>query len=105
MFVASAAAEAMLFPIGALTFSRVTFAGLGLNCLAIPLMGVARIAGMTVVTVAMTSRTGVAIVGWIAHLGAAGLVRSADLVRFAPALTYRVAPPSWIAVALYYGTA
>ena len=32
-------------------------------------------------------------------------MRSADLVRFAPALTYRVAPPSWIAVALYYGAA
>ena len=40
--------------------------------------------------------------GWIAHVGAAGLVWSADLVRFAPVLTYRVAPPSWIAVAVYY---
>ena len=102
MFAASAAAEALLFPIGALTFSRVTFAGLGLNFLAIPLMGVAQIAGMAVVPMAMASRPVAAAVGWIAHLGAAGLVRSADLVRFAPALTYRVAPPSWIAVALYY---
>jgi competence protein ComEC len=45
MFAASAAAEAVLFPVGALAFSRVTFAGLGLNFLAIPLMGVAQIAG------------------------------------------------------------
>jgi competence protein ComEC len=102
MFAASVAAEALLFPIGALTFSRVTFAGLALNFLAIPLMGLAQIAGMAVVPLAMLSRTGAALAGWIAHAGAAGLVQSADLVRFAPALTYRIAPPSWIAVALYY---
>jgi competence protein ComEC len=103
MFAASAAAEAVLFPVGALAFSRVTFAGLGLNFLAIPLMGVAQIAGMTVVPLAMVSRAGAAIAGAIAHLGAAGLVRSADLVRFAPALTYRLAPPSAIVVLVYYG--
>src|SRR5438034_7029267 len=34
--------ETMLFPVSALVFSRVTFAGLGLNFLAIPLMGVAQ---------------------------------------------------------------
>ena len=105
MFAASVAAEAMLFPVGALVFSRVTFAGLGLNFLAIPLMGVAQIAGMAVVPIAMASPTGAAMVGWVAHLGAAGLVRSADLIRFAPALTYRVAPPSWTAVVLYYAAA
>src|SRR5712691_5484796 len=105
IFAASAAAEAMLFPVGALAFSRVTFAGLGLNFLAIPLMGVAQIAGMAVVPAAIVSPRLAAVAGWAAHLGAAGLVRSADLVRFAPALTYRVAPPSWIAVGLYYGAA
>jgi competence protein ComEC len=105
MFAASVAAEAMLFPVGALVFARVTFAGLGLNFLAIPLMGVAQIAGMAVVPLAMVSRTGAAMAGWIAHLGAAGLVGSADLVRFAPALTYRVAPSSLVVVGLYYGAA
>jgi competence protein ComEC len=105
MFAASVAAEALLFPIGALTFSRVTFAGLALNFLAIPLMGVAQIAGMAVVPLAMVSRDGAAGAGWVAHAGAAGLVWSADLVRLAPALTYRVAPPSWIAISLYYGAA
>jgi competence protein ComEC len=102
MFAASVAAEALLFPGGALTFSRVTFAGLALNFLAIPLMGVAQIAGMAVVPLALASRTAAALAGWVAHLGAAGLVASASLVRFAPALTYRVAPPSWFTVALYY---
>ncbi len=103
MFAASAAAEALLFPVGAIVFSRVTFAGLALNFLAIPLMAVAQIAGMAVVPAATLSARGAAAIGWIAHMGAAGLVRSADLVRLAPVLTYRVAPPSWIAVGLYYG--
>ncbi len=49
---------------------------------------------MAVVPLALVSRPLAALAGWIAHLGAAGLVRRADLVRFAPALTYRVAPPS-----------
>jgi competence protein ComEC len=102
MFAASLAAEALLFPIGAVTFSRVTCAGLGLNFLAIPLMAVAQVAGMTVVPLAAASGPGAAAVGWIAHAGAAGLVWSADLVRFVPALTYRVAAPSWIAIAVYY---
>jgi competence protein ComEC len=102
MFAASVAAEALLFPVGALTFSRMTFAGLALNFLAIPLMAVAQLAGMAVVPLAVASRTAAALAGWVAHLGAAGLVASANLVRFAPALTYRIAPPSWMAVCLYY---
>ena len=102
MFAASVAAEAMLFPVGALVFSRVTFAGLALNFLAIPLMGVAQLAGMAVVPVALVSVRLATAVGWIAHIGAGGLVWSADLVRFAPVVTYRVAPPGWIVVVIYY---
>jgi competence protein ComEC len=105
MFAASVAAEALLFPIGALVFARVTFAGLALNFLAIPLMGVAQIAGMALVPLTLVSRNAAMLVGWVAHLGAAGLVRSADLVRFAPALVYRVAPPPWIVVVAYYAAA
>ena len=105
MFAASFAAEALLFPVGALVFSRVTFAGLGLNFLAIPLMGVAQIAGMALVPLALVSRPAAALAGWVAHLGAAGLVASANLLRFAPWLTYRLAPPSWEAVVVYYAAA
>jgi competence protein ComEC len=102
MFAASLAAEAMLFPIGAALFSRVSFAGLALNFLAIPLMAIAQIAGMAVVPLALLSRDLAAMVGLAAHAGAAGLIWSADLVRFAPSLAYRIAPPSpWI-VAAYY---
>ena len=77
--------EALLFPVGALVFSRVTFAGLALNFVAIPLMARRadrrdgdRAGGAGV---ARGSRRAA---GWLAHLGADGLVRSADLVRFAP---------------------
>src|SRR5262249_37775154 len=93
MFVASAAAEALLFPVSAVIFSRVTFAGLALNLLAIPMMGVTQMAGMAVVPLsALSSRGGLA-AGWIAHAGASGLVKSARLVEYAPFLTYRLAPP------------
>ena len=102
MFRASVAAELMLFPIGALAFSRVTVAGLALNFVAIPLMAVAQIAGMAVVPAALASSTLASSLGWVAHLGATALVRSADLVSLAPVVTWRVAPPHAAAVALYY---
>jgi competence protein ComEC len=102
LFMASLATEALLFPVGALVFSRVTFAGIALNFLAIPLMAVAQVAGMAVVPLALFSRGAASALGWIAYIGAAGLVRSADLVHIAPAVTYRIAPPALVAVALYY---
>jgi len=103
MLAASVAAEALLFPVGALVFARVTFAGIGLNFLAIPLMGVAQVAGMAVVPLAVFSTRAAAGAGWIAHAGAAGLVASAGLVRLAPAVAFRVAPPAPIVVTVYYG--
>lgn len=102
LFAASAASETMLFPVAAYVFSRVTFAGLALNFAAIPLMAVAQVAGMAVVPVWLVSRRVAALVGWIAGAAADGLVWSAELVRFAPALAYRLAPPSAVAMAIYY---
>ena len=102
LLVASVAVEALLFPVGAFVFSRVTFAGLALNFVAIPLMAVAQIAGMVVVPIAGVSTKAAAVAGFAAHLGAAGLVASADLVRFAPFLAYRIAPPSIAVMAIYY---
>ena len=102
MLGASVATEALLFPIGAVVFSRVTFAGLALNFLAIPLMSVAQIAGMAVIPASVLSADAAAACGWVAHIGADGLVRSADLVRFAPASTWRVAAPTMPVVIAYY---
>jgi len=102
IIAASAAAEIMLLPVGALLFARVTFAGLVLNLFAIPLMGVAQIAGMLVIPAAAVWAPLAMAAGWVAHIGAQGLVWSADLVQFAPAISRRVAPPSAIACAVYY---
>jgi competence protein ComEC len=99
---ASVAVEILLLPVGAFLFSRVTFAGLVLNVLAIPLMGVAQIAGMLVVPAALVSASAAAAIGWVAHLGASGLVWSASLVQFVPAATWRVATPAAATCALYY---
>ena len=105
MLGASAAAEALLFPVSAAIFSRVTFAGLGLNLLAIPMMGVAQVAGMVVVPLSAVSKPCALAAGWVAHVGAAGLVRSAGLAGYVPFLMYRLAPPSWMAIVIYYSAA
>ncbi|MQA30496.1 MAG: DNA internalization-related competence protein ComEC/Rec2 [Luteitalea sp.] len=99
---ASAAAEAVLMPVGAAFFSRVTFAGLLLNLAAIPLMAVAQVAGMAVLPLFVVSGSVAAAAGWIAHAGAEGLVRSAGIVEWAPAVTWRVPPPSAATLAIYY---
>jgi competence protein ComEC len=57
---------------------------------------------LLVVPLALASPPLAAAAGWVAHLGAGGLVSSADLVRFVPALTYRVAPASLAVVIVYY---
>jgi competence protein ComEC len=102
MLAASVATEIVLLPVGALVFSRVTFAGLGLNFAAIPLMTVAQVAGMALVPAALVSERVAGALGYIAHAAAAGLVRTADLVSLVPALTFRVAPPGGAVVAVYY---
>jgi competence protein ComEC len=102
MLAASAATEVMLLPVGALVFSRVTFAGLVLNFAAIPLMAVVQVAGMLLVPLSLLSVRVAAVLGYVAHVAATGLVRSAELVQYAPALSFRVAPPRWWVVAGYY---
>jgi competence protein ComEC len=102
MFAASVAAECALLPVNAWLFSRITFAGLAANLAAIPLMTVAQIAGMAAIPVSVLSPAVGGAVGWVAHLGAEGLVRSASIVDLAPFLTWRVAPPSLFVVGSYY---
>jgi competence protein ComEC len=102
MLMASIAAEAMLLPIGALYFSRITLAGLALNFAAIPLMTVAQIAGLAVVPAAVVLPQAASVIGWVAHIAAEGLVRSSELVAWVPVLTWRVAPPGYWVIAMYY---
>jgi competence protein ComEC len=104
LLLTSLCAELALFPVGALIFSRITFAGLALNFAAIPLMTVVQVAGMLVVALSPVWPAGAGVCGLAAHLGAAGLVRSAGLVDIVPWLSYRLPPPHWTAVAGYYGS-
>src|SRR5262249_28030317 len=102
MLLASVAAEAALLPVGATLFSRVTIAGLALNFLAIPLMAVSQGAGLVVVPLFAVWGRLAEFAGWFAYVGAEGLVRSADLLDYAPFVTWRVAPPNLVTSAIYY---
>ncbi len=99
---ASLAAEAMLLPLGAVLFARVTFAGLVLNFAAIPLMAIVQSAGMGVVALSPVAPGIATLVGRGASLAADGLVRSAEFVDLFPFVTWRVAPPAGWVLALYY---
>jgi competence protein ComEC len=101
LIVTTLFAELVLLPITAFTFSQITLAGLLLNIAAIPLMTVAQLAGMTTLA-ADASTTLAGATGWIAHLAATGLVRSANLVDLAPWMAVRVPPPPlWLVFAYF----
>ena len=100
--IGSLAVEAVLLPVSASAFSRVTSAGLMLNLLAVPAMAVVQIAAMAVTLVSQSTVLAYG-AGWTTHVAATALVSSADLVEAAPWLTTRVPPPSVWCVLVYYG--
>jgi competence protein ComEC len=102
LFAASVCAEVALFPIGVFVFSRVTFAGLVLNFAAIPLMAVAQLAGVACLALGACSHGAGLAAGFVAHVAVRGLIASATLVDLAPWLTYRLPPPSFTWLAIYY---
>jgi competence protein ComEC len=101
---ASLAAEVALLPIAAASFSRITLAGLVLNIVAVPVMGLVQVAGLAVLAAHALAPNLAAAAGWVAHAGATTLLESARLVDIAPWLTWRVPPPEPILVAGYYGS-
>ena len=102
LFVATGCAEIALAPAGAVLFSRITFAGLALNFLAIPLMTVTQAAAMLTLAAASVLPSLAAASGYAAHLASSNLVRSAGLVDIAPWLSRDVAAPGWGLVCAYY---
>jgi len=102
MLAASCAAEVALLPVAATFFSRVTVAGLLLNFGAIPLMAVAQLAGMALVPLWPVWPSAARVAGWVAYVGAEGLVRTANLVTLAPWAAWRVAEPAVWSVVAYY---
>lgn len=98
---ASLAIEVALLPVSAFVFSRVTVAGLLLNLLAVPAMGVAQVAGLVV---ACGDRWDVVAepAAWVAAFAVRLLVDSARLVELVPWLSRRVPPPGAVTIAAYY---
>ena len=105
MLAATVCAEIALAPVAATLFGRVSFAGLFLNFIAIPLMTVVQIGGLVVCATPTWAETvshaAAAAVQW----SASGLLRSAALVDWAPWLAHDVVPPVWWLTTAYYGSA
>jgi competence protein ComEC len=102
LLAASICAEAMLLPVSAVVFSRVTFAGLVLNFAAIPLMTLVQIAAMVTVGLSALGSRVIVMPGYIAHLAVRGLVDSARLIDVLPWLVRRVPSPAPAVVVAYY---
>ena len=98
---ASTAVEVALMPVNASIFSRITGAGLLLNLIAVPMMGLVQVGGMVVVLLDGIDMLA-APAAWTAHAAATALVESARLVEAAPWLVARVPPPSVGLIAIYY---
>lgn len=98
---ATVAAELVLMPVGAATFSRVSLAGLPLNFIAIPAMAVVQGAGaLALVPEPFGWLSGPGVL--VAHVAATVLVDSARLVDWLPWLAWRVAPPPGVVLVAYY---
>ncbi|MDO8681648.1 MAG: DNA internalization-related competence protein ComEC/Rec2 [Acidobacteriota bacterium] len=103
LVLASACAEAVLAPVGALVFQRVTLAGLLLNLAAVPCMALVQVGAMVTAAADAVGAAPIAsAAGWLTHLSVRGLVESAALVDFAPWLTWRVPSPPLLVVTAYY---
>ena len=100
--VASLAAEAVLLPVQAWVFQRVTLAGLVLNLLAIPSMTVVQFSALAAVVVDAVWPSVLPLTGVALRLGVAGLLDGPSLLDVAPWLTWRVPPPHVAAVVAYY---
>jgi competence protein ComEC len=104
LFLATLCAELALTPVSAWFFSRITIAGLALNFLAIPLMTVVQAGAMFTLAAAPAPESVGNAAGYVTHLAASGLVRSAGLVDFARWTSQSVVTPPWSLIAAYYGS-
>jgi competence protein ComEC len=105
LIAATIAAELMLLPVSAAVFGRVTSAGLILNLMAIPAMGVVQIAGLTTVLIGPAFTLVGTWSAWIAAKAAHVLVWSTGLVDAWPWLSWRVPAAPLIWIGIYYASA
>jgi competence protein ComEC len=103
--VASLAVELFLMPISAYVFERVTVAGLALNLVAVPAMGMVQgAASLCVLADAVGMSRAADAAGYLTHVAATALIGGSGVVRAMPWATWRVPPPSAFAIAAYYLT-
>jgi competence protein ComEC len=100
--VATIAAEIALLPIGVTVFSRVSVAGVVLNLAAIPLMTLVQVAGLAMIVLGPIAPPAATAAAALAGVSCEGLVASAGLVDWWPALSWRVPPPPLAMVVVYY---
>jgi competence protein ComEC len=101
--VASLAVELLVMPISAYVFERVTVAGLALNLLAVPSMGMVQgAASLCVLADAIGMSRASDAAGYSTHLAATALIEGSGLVTAMPWATWRVPPPSAVVLAAYY---
>jgi competence protein ComEC len=103
MVAASVAAEAVLLPIAAAVFGRLSAAGLLLNVVAVPAMAVLQASGLVVAAAASVWPGAAAIASTVVRLSADALLESARLVDVLPWLSWRVPPTSLAWTVVYYG--
>jgi competence protein ComEC len=98
---ASLAVEAVLLPVQALAFARVSLAGLVLNLVAVPAMTIAQLSGLALVAADLAG-VRASLAGWLADAGVKLLVASTAVVEAIPWVADRAPPPPWVVVAGYY---
>ena len=97
----SVAAQIALAPLLALQFYRLAPAALLLNLAAVPLSAAVLLAGLAVLVVAAVIPPLAPLLGDLAWMAAHALLRSADPVRWMPALDVHVSPMPWWAIGLH----
>jgi competence protein ComEC len=104
LLAATVCAEIALAPVSATLFGRISFAGVLLNCIAIPLMTVVQIGGLVVVAAPASGDAVWQAAATTVQLSANALLRSAALVDWAPWLAHDAAAPAWWLTAAYYAS-
>lgn len=94
-------AEAALLPIVAGVFQQVTLAGVVLSALAIPAMAVVQLAGLAAVVADIVLPVALPPIGTVLRGATSAVTESARLVDVVPWLSWRVPPPSILAVIVY----
>lgn len=102
MIAATCAVELVLLPVSARWFGIVTGAGLLANLVAIPAMAGVQVAGLAVLPASWVSASAADLAGSVATMGVRLLLRSGDVLLFAPWLVRRVPPPHVLVIVAHY---